>query len=253
MPDLVAAYQQHRDPRVGDKLLRAEDRWLRSQAARGARKYGLPFDDALQACRIGLLEAVERFDPQHGATLHAYAANGYIRKQLAQAAVEQNGPLTMPTGLHTPARLRDLHRAVATLRAEGAAVTDETIAAKTGWEVKSVAALRQAERLTSMDTPVDEDGEVLGNTLPDPTGLDGHHAVERKLDGEKVRAAVEEALAGLPPRRAEITRAWLSLGCSEGSMALVAQRLGVTRQAVSLAIGKGLEALADDVRLRGYL
>lgn len=252
--DLASLYRATRDPRVGDQLLRREDLWLRRHARRGAHKYHLSFEDALQAARIGLLQAAVAFDPQHGSTLHAYAAHGYVRKALAEAAVEQHGPLTMPTGLHTPARLRDLHKAIAALRAAGSPVTDETIAAQTGWEMASVTALRQAERLTSLDTPLDEDGEVtLGNSIADPSGLDGHDAVERKLDGEKVREALEEALAGLPPRRAEIVRAWLDLGCATGAQVAIAKKLGVGRQAVSLALGLAFQSLAGDARLRGLL
>jgi RNA polymerase sigma factor (sigma-70 family) len=243
--DLVQQYQRTRDPIVGDRLLREHDQWLKRQARRASFKLHIDRDEALQAVRIGFLQAVEHFDPAVGSSLHAYAAAGYIRKQLAEVRAEHQTPL-LPVGLHTIARLRELHRAVRAIEATGQPVTDEAIAAHTGWGMEHVTALRGAESCRSLDEVVTEDGHSRVDLIVSDTERPDE-AAERRSDLAALRATLDSALDQLPPRRAEIVRLWLAHGCEMGAQVVVAEKLGVRRQTVSLAISK---AMTD---LRGIL
>jgi RNA polymerase sigma factor (sigma-70 family) len=243
--DLVAQYQRTHDPIVGDRLLREHDQWLQRQARRASFKLHIDRDEALQAVRIGFLQAVEHFDPAVGSSLHAYAAAGYIRKQLAEVRAEHQTPL-LPVGLHTIARLRELHRAVRAIEATGQPVTDEAIAAHTGWGMEHVTALRGAESCRSLDEVVGEDGHSLVDVIISDTERPDE-AAERQSELLHRRIMLGDAIDRLSPRRAEMVREWLAAGADTGAMVVVAEKLSVTPQAVSMGIGK---AMTD---LRGIL
>ena len=69
---LLAAYAQNRDPQLREALVERFLPLARSIAKR-YRKAEEPFDDLLQVASLGLLKAIERFDPHNGATFSSYA------------------------------------------------------------------------------------------------------------------------------------------------------------------------------------
>ena len=79
-------------------------------------------------------------------------------------------------------------------------------------------------------------------------------ALDAKDETAHFGAALEEALSRIPPRRAQIVRFWVA--SDFGDMSIIAESLGISRQAVSLSIKLALPRLRDvlegDERLEGF-
>jgi RNA polymerase sigma-B factor len=92
---LLAAWLERRDPEARRRLIEAHLPLVRALARR-FRARGEPLDDLLQAGAIGLIKAVDRFDPARGCSLEAYAVPtvlGEIRRHL-----RDTGPVHVPRG-----------------------------------------------------------------------------------------------------------------------------------------------------------
>jgi RNA polymerase sigma-B factor len=72
LSDRLARYAATRDPALRDEIVTAT-MWIATRSARRFVDRGEPFDDLVQVARIGLLKAVDRFDPGNGAHFGAYA------------------------------------------------------------------------------------------------------------------------------------------------------------------------------------
>jgi RNA polymerase sigma-B factor len=121
---LLVRWNEHRDLQAKGELLR---RLL--PVARGiARRYeasGEPLEDLAQVASIGLMKAVDRFDPARGVPLRCYAARmaeGELRHYLRDMA----GPLYIPRALYE--RMQAVSRATRTMAAQGHRPTPAEIA-----------------------------------------------------------------------------------------------------------------------------
>ena len=70
--DALGRYSTSKDPSLRDEIAARAD-WLVTRSARRFSERGEPFDDLVQEARIGLLKAIERFDPARGVPFGAYA------------------------------------------------------------------------------------------------------------------------------------------------------------------------------------
>ncbi|MBI4923013.1 MAG: sigma-70 family RNA polymerase sigma factor [Devosia nanyangense] len=245
---LIASYQRDHDPRVGDKLLRQYDRWCRGEATRVVRKFGIGYDLALQAARLGLIEAAERFEPERGFSLMTFAATR-TRRTVAHVRAEAFGG---PSGYILETR-RLIGHAVQQLQAEGLPVNDETIGARIGVGAGVVSAATRRE--VSMDAKLsDDDGDAtLHDVLPDREELRPDRLVEEGQDRQRLRGALEGAIAtSLSERNAEIVSLYLEAGCETGAMAAIARSLGLTRQRVAGAISDAMPRLRRALKLNGF-
>jgi len=87
---LIEAYQQNRDPRAADRIVKKFDRWCRAEARRAAVKFGLEYEDTMQAARLGLMDGVERFELERDSGLLIYAAQ-WVRRRVRDVLVEKLG------------------------------------------------------------------------------------------------------------------------------------------------------------------
>jgi RNA polymerase primary sigma factor len=181
----------------------------------------VPFADLVQEGTIGLARAVERFDPDRGATFPAYAVC-WIRHALLDA-IAASRPIRVPP----PAarRLAAVRRAEAELRGAGVRpVTAEAIAERTGLSAASVRSLRTAPLVSaSLDDPVGEDGASLGDLVADEHAAD---PVERAIADED-RRSVSRMLGLLPPRHREVLCRRYGLTAPAESHEEIGTRLGV--------------------------
>lgn len=100
----LVEYAAHRDPGLRDEIIERVS-WLADRGARRFSDRGEPFDDLLQVARIGLLKALDRFDPSFGAPFAAYATPtimGEIRRYFRDHT----------WSLHVSRRAKDLRGAV---------------------------------------------------------------------------------------------------------------------------------------------
>ena len=191
--------------------------------ARSYRGRGVPFADLVQEGTIGLVQAVERFDPGHGARFSTYAVLWIRRAVLDAMAAAQ--PIRVPAG--ATRRIAAVRRAEAELRRAGSpAVSADSIAAVTGLSAQTVGELRTAARVSaSLDDPVGEDGASLGDLVADDNAAD---PAERAIARDELRA-LSRMLRLLPRRHREVVVRRYGL---DGSLAAshreIGERLGVS-------------------------
>ena len=129
--------------------------------------YGLPISDLISEGNIGLMKAVERFDPKKGGKLSTYAA-WWIKQSIKRALANQSKTIRLP--VHMVDKIAKMRR-ISTILGEalGREPTDEELADEVGLPRRKLAMLKQAsQRPTSLDAPINEGeateyGEIIGD------------------------------------------------------------------------------------------
>jgi len=208
-------------------------------AARYQRR-GLPLDDLVQEGHVGLLRAVDLFDPARGYKFSTYAV--WWIKQAIRRAVATQVPLAHVPGNVQDERARLARQAHALHAALGHPPSRADLAAALGLPRARVDALT-----APLPAPVpldltmgDAETMTLGDLLPDPAALRPHDEAE----AQALAAAVRAALATLPPRERAILAARHGLdGEPPRTLQEIGHRLGLTRQAVQQAEARALARL----------
>ncbi len=227
-----ATYRQTNDRRLRNALV-AEHLSIAQALARRFANRGEPLDDLEQVATLGLVKAVERFDPAHGVPFAGYAVptiSGELRRHFRDAT----------WALKVSRRAKDLHvrvpAAVERLHAElGRPPTPDELAQELGSSVDEVLDALDAERAyrtASIDTP--EGASAAGHALH-RAGPGGG------LDPED-RLLLRELLDGLPERERTIVglRFFEDLSQSE-----IAERMGMSQVHVSRLLRRSLRDLQD--------
>jgi RNA polymerase sigma-B factor len=230
-------YRRTGDQRLRNELVELHLDLARREAMRFAGR-GEPVDDLLQVARLGMLKAVERYDPSIGVPFSAYARPtiaGELRRHFRDAT----------WSVHVPRGLKDLHaglgRATAALAASlGRQPTASELANQLGASVDEVLEaleLRSAYRPTSINAPIDADG-----TTSDPPAADESDGIDPAIDSMLVR----ELLGHLDGRQRMIVylRFFGQLSQSE-----IAERVGISQVHVSRLLRSSmtmLRGLLDD-------
>jgi RNA polymerase primary sigma factor len=134
--------------------------------------YGMSLSDLISEGNIGLMNAVERFDPEKGGKLSTYGA-WWIKQSIKRALANQSKTIRLP--IHMVDKIARMRR-IASILAEslGREPTDEEIATELGLPRQKIAMLKQAsQRPTSLDAPVNE-GEATeyGEMISDESASD---------------------------------------------------------------------------------
>jgi RNA polymerase primary sigma factor len=165
------------------------------------RDRGLALDDLVQEGSLGLLDALDRYDPARGTEFELYA-RFRVRRAIRNALTDQARLIRLPK--QVVERRRAVERAEARLVAAGKRPTPADLAAATGLSLASVLDARAAPQAPiSLDQPVLPDGSPLESLLADPAA--GDPAVET-LDREQ-KATLQAAVAKLPPRKRRVVEA----------------------------------------------
>jgi RNA polymerase primary sigma factor len=154
------------DQEARSHMIRANLR-LVVKIAQDYSNYGMPVTDLISEGNIGLMKAVERFDPEKGGKLSTYAA-WWIKQSIKRALANQSKTIRLP--VHMVDKIAKMRRiSVILAEALGREPTDEELADEVGLPHRKLALLRQASyRPASLDAPINEGestefGEVISD------------------------------------------------------------------------------------------
>lgn len=241
--ELSAALTAYRGLR--DKMLRANVRLVNVLA----RRYHHPTLSALdlfQEGTLGLLRAIEKYDPERNIKFGTYAT-WWIWQQLGRA-VDTHGTL-IRTPVHWQQFRRRISRDEQGLAGENdGPVSREELVANTGLQSSQFEAMAQAFHFVSTDAPLsDEDDRVLGATLPSNSDEPEEQVIKMGL-----REQLDLALAQLPDRERLILRQRFGLEDDNvETLEEIGTRFGVSRERIRQLESRGLKQLRDVCASRG--
>jgi RNA polymerase nonessential primary-like sigma factor len=219
-----------------------------------ARHYthrGVALPDLIEEGNLGLIHALEKFDPERGFRFTTYAT-WWIRQSIERAIMNQSRTIRLPA--HIVKELNVVLRARRHLEthapAGGNDPSMEDVAHLLGKPVTDVERLlRHQEHMLSLDAPLDR---VSGTTIADGIA-DEARAPELLLHDSAIAESITGWLLELNARQRQVIERRYGLNGSEvATLEELASELGVTRERVRQIQGEALDKLRAKLKRRGY-
>ena len=207
------------DKKARSLMIRANLR-LVVKIAQDYSNYGLPLSDLISEGNIGLMKAVERFDPEKGGKLSTYAS-WWIKQSIKRALANQSKTIRLP--VHMVDKISRMRR-ISNMLAEalGREPTNSELAEELGIPRTKLAMLKQAaQRPASLDAPIGEDDSSdFSDIIGDEKAVDPALALQNK----NMHNQLDGLLDSLDEREMRIIGARFGL---DGQKPLTLEEIGV--------------------------
>ena len=224
----LAARIKRGDKKAREDMIKANLR-LVVKIAHDYEGLGLPLLDLINEGNIGLMKAVERFDPAKGGKLSTYGS-WWIKQSIKRALANQSKTIRLP--VHLVDKISKMRRTAMRLQEEfGREPSDDELGEELGITASRVAQLRTAAiRPASLDAPI---GDDESNNFAEVVQDENAYSPYEELEDKTVTRMLQEMIKTLDPREATILRYRFGLdGGPEKTLEEVGQKFGVTRERV---------------------
>lgn len=224
----LAARIKRGDKKARELMIKANLR-LVVKIAHDYEGFGLPLLDLINEGNIGLMKAVERFDPAKGGKLSTYGS-WWIKQSIKRALANQSKTIRLP--VHLVDKIAKMRRTAMKLQEElGREPTDDELADELGMTASRVSQMRTAAiRPASLDAPIgDDDSNNFAEIVQDENAATPY----KQLEDKTITRMLQEMVKTLDPREATILRYRFGLdGGPEKTLEEVGHKFGVTRERV---------------------
>jgi RNA polymerase sigma factor (sigma-70 family) len=245
----IAAIERHHD-----QLLEAKNAFIRHNlklvvhVAKRFRGLGIPFTDLIQEGNLGLIRAVEKFDPNRGFKFSTYSA-WWIQQSFIRAAQNHSRTVRLPSHLYELG-LRQKRAEEQLAGKLGRSPKASELAEEMGVETERLEDLNRAMRGS---LPLDaelpgRDGQTLADQLPDPQSADPVQSISAR----EIQPEVKRLLRVLNPRERAIVRLRFGFGNdSPHTLQEIGDELGLSRERVRQLERGALDKLRGRAGARG--
>jgi RNA polymerase primary sigma factor len=232
--DLEQEMEIYRELR--DQMMTANVRLVMTLSRR-YRHPTLSFLDLVQEGMLGLMRAIEKYEPTRNIKFSTYAV-WWIWQQISRAADCQGSMI------RTPVHWNQLRRKLGRNAASGEGAGDpQLVADEHGLSRERLATMSQSFQCLSLTAPMgDGDERTLGDTIPADDRTDPEDVIMTSDWSERLKSAVEE----LPDREAQILRLRFGLnGSQEYTLEEIGQRFGVSRERIRQLEARALRQMRE--------
>ena len=238
------------DTKARDALIEANSRFVIS-IAKSYQKRGLPFEDLISEGNVGLITAIDKFEPDTGYHFISYAV-WWIRQSILKAIGDKARMIRLP--MNRNARFMQVQGVKSRLEQQSDDVTIEDIAREcnmTESEIKEI--LSYAKDISSLDAPLtDGEGTTFGDFVESPEDGPESLVIEKALT-----QSIDKILSRFPERERDVIIMRYGLhDCKPMSLKEVGELYGVTKERIRQIEKKVLSCLRNDyeaIQLKSYI
>lgn len=241
---LAMSVLEHSDPEARDRLIRSNLRLVVNIAKKYSGR-GLSLGDLIEEGNLGLLRAVDTFDPEHGVRFSTYSA-WWIKQSIKRAILSNCQPIHIPT--YMVELINQWRQTCAELESKkGCSVSLEDIAAAMKVPVRKARAIREIVIVVDQGFQHDSHDENAG--LDESIEDNRTSQPEDELGSDEELAKAVELLDQIDPREAEVLRLRFGIGGQESlTLKEIGEKLGLTRERVRQIQRNALAQLNELIR-----